>query len=49
MWQAAGAIEVYEQVGAEPKQMVFLKYGASVVPLVPWGELEPHLPDRAAA
>jgi hypothetical protein len=49
MWQAAGAIEVFEQVGTEPKQMVFLEYGASVVRSYRGASLSRTFPIGAAA
>jgi hypothetical protein len=45
-WQAAGAIELCEEVGAEAKQLTFLHEGPYVIPLEPWTKLEPHERDQ---
>ena len=47
MWQAAGAIELCQEADAEAKQLAFTKDGPFVVPLIPWGNLQPHLRDKS--
>lgn len=46
-WQAAGAIELCSEAGAEAKQLTFLNEGPYVARLQPWTELDPHERDRS--
>jgi hypothetical protein len=46
-WQAAGAIELCLEAGAEAKRLTFLKEGPVVVPLTSWTDLEPHERERS--
>jgi hypothetical protein len=40
LWQASGGLEICEEIGAEAKQLVWLKEGPVPVPLVPWSKLD---------